>query len=97
MPSFNDDMHKESFYQFILYVLLREEKSNVPFKFEAMLFGKQRASRRYFLKLFKGCDIPSFLHIKELFENEHPQYSFDINDSNIEKEKSGLMTGNLQC
>ena len=95
MPSFNDDMHKESFYQFILYVLLREEKSNVPFKLETMLLGKQRASQRYFLKLFRGCDIPSFLHMKELFEKDYPQYPLDINDSDIGRDKNGLMTGIL--
>ena len=88
-------MHKESFYQFILFVLLREGKSNIPFRIEAMLLGKQYASRHYFKKLFKGCDMPSFMNLKVQFENEWPQYFFDLKISDIEKDKNGLMNGSL--
>ena len=95
MRSFNDDMHKESFYQFILYTLLREGKSNILFKTEAMLLGKQRASTRYFSKLFQGCDVPSFLHIQNLFNKEHPQCRFEMNEFNIDTDSHGLMTGHI--
>ena len=97
MRSFNNGMHKESFYQFILYTLLRERKSNVPFKMEAALSGKQRASKRWFCKLFRGCDIPSFLYLKSQFERDFPRYILGIKDSEIGKDMNGLMTGNLQC
>ena len=95
MRSFIDGMHKESLYQFILYTLLRERKSNVPFKMEAVLFGKQRASRRWFCKLFKGCDISSFLYLKSQFEKDCPRYILDIKDSEIRRDMNGLMTGDL--
>jgi len=86
-------MHKESFYQFILYTLLREGKSNIPFKLKVILLGKRYASRRYFMKLFKGCDIPSFMNLKEEFEKDHSQYSLDMQAENIKKDGNGLMTG----
>ncbi len=89
-------MHKESFYQFILYTLLQEGKSNIPFKIEVLLLGKQLASKHYFIKLYKGCDIPSFFHIKKLFEKEYSYYLLDIKEANIQKDENGLMTGNLE-
>ena len=88
-------MHKDSFYQFILFVLLREGKSNIPFRIEAMLRGNQYASKHYFKKLFKGCDMPSFMNLKVQFENECPQYLFDGRICDIERDKNGLMAGSL--
>ena len=84
-------MHKESLYQFILYALLREGKSNVPFKMEAMLLGKRRACRHWLSRLFNGCDIPSFIHMKNQFNEEHPQYAFDVKASDIKTDSNGLM------
>ena len=89
-------MHKESLYQFILYTLLREGKSNLPFILESMLLGKQRAVRHWFQILFKGCDIPSFLHMKERFEQDFPQHAFEIKNSNLKTDANGLMTGEVK-
>lgn len=88
-------MRREPFYQFILYTLLREGKSNVPFKLEALLLGKQRASRHFFGILFKGCDISSFMNMKEAFEKEKVLYPLEIKEEAIEKDVNGLMTGHL--
>jgi hypothetical protein len=88
-------MHKESFYQFILYVLSQEGRSNLPFRIESMLLGKRRASKRWFFRLFNGCDIPSFLHLQKQFNEEHPQYSFAPKVSDIKTDTNGLMTGEM--
>jgi len=63
---------------------------------ESLLFGKQTASRRCFTRLFKGCDIPSFIHMKERFEKDFPQYTLEIKDSDLKTDANGMMTGELR-
>lgn len=89
-------MHKDSLYRFVLYALLNDRRSNLCLKLEALLFGKRNASIRYFAILFSGCDIPSFLHVKKQFEEEHLDMRLPIIVEDIEKDEYGLMTGRLQ-
>ena len=88
-------MYKKSFYRFILYVLLKEGKSNFFFKLEAILLGKQYASKHYFFKLFRGCDVPSFLYVKKLFEKEVFHDFLDVKECDVEIDEKGLMTGRI--
>lgn len=88
-------MHKESFYHFILYTLLKEGRSNLRFKIESLIIGKRKASIHYFAMLYAGCDIPSFHYIKDLFEKEHSGMILGIADKEIETDEYGLMTGRI--
>jgi len=89
-------MRKESLYQFILYTLLMEEKSNLLFMIAGLIVGKWIASIHYFSRLYAGCDIPSFLHLKDLFEKEHPNMLLGVTIEDIEKDEHGVMTGKMK-
>ena len=97
MHPFTQCMHEDSLYRFILFVLMQEGKSNVPFKLEAWLLGRQHAVKHYLHQLFAGCDPASFFHMKALFEQAEPTHSFHLNDTDIIKDSMGLMTGEIKC
>ena len=50
---------------------------------------------RYMRKLFAGCDRASFFHMKGLFEEAFPSYSFHVEAQDIVVDGHGLMTGEI--
>ncbi|MDM8155881.1 hypothetical protein QUW14_16540 [Bacteroides gallinaceum] len=63
-------MKKEyaSLCQFILFVLLQEGKSNLPYRICLFTRGKRHTALHYFHVLFENCDANTFHHYCSLYE-----------------------------
>ncbi len=64
-------MNYTPLHRFILLTLLHEGKSNILYYFYRALLGEKRATRVYFKKLFKGCDLSTYLYYCSLYEKQY--------------------------
>ena len=64
-------METNKAYHFILFVLLQEGKSNLPFRFLCFVMGRKQAMRMYSPHLFRYMDEATRRWYRERFEGEY--------------------------